>query len=120
MDDTKVKDKDTDRIHKNAHRDAPTSHHAQSVTRASASSAAPASAARAPGAIPTAVAAELPHKHLSIQQQFQLFANEDDDEDISLKVRPLPTSPPRHNRSLTHPSLRRTNCYSTQMSTGNR
>jgi hypothetical protein len=30
--------------------------------------------------------AELPGKHLSIQQQFQLFANEDDDEEVSLKV----------------------------------
>jgi hypothetical protein len=33
---------------------------------------------------------ELPGKHLSIQQQFQLFANEDDDGEVSLKVPPCP------------------------------
>jgi len=124
MDSTKVKDKDTDRIHKNAHGDTPLSHHAQNVPRASASSAAPTSAARTPGARPVAVAAELPHKHLSIQQQFQLFANEDDDEDISLKVPPTPLSSSQPHLLVvtapSHTSLRRTNCYSTQMSTANR
>ena len=108
MDGTKVKDKDTNRIHKSAQGDTPLSHRTQNIARSSAASAAPcSSAARAPGVmpVPAAAAAELPHKTLSIQQQFQLFANEDDDEDISLKVHPPPTASPRRKRSLTRASV---------------